>query len=101
VTRGTPQPAQPLPGFDPLPAAPATSLPLDLMERLEARARQELSQVSDYTCIETIDRSRRLSALDVDLKPLDRVRLEVLTASGGKELYASPGDQDNRKLRAD
>jgi hypothetical protein len=51
--------------------------------------RQAVDQLPDCTCVETVDRSWKPAGKDI--KPLDRVVLQILF-SGGEELFASPGD---------
>ena len=50
---------------------------------------RNLSQVPNYTCLQTIERSQRPSPKQ-KFQPLDKVRLEVALV-GGKELYSWPG----------
>ncbi|HLJ13082.1 MAG TPA: hypothetical protein VKV15_01185 [Bryobacteraceae bacterium] len=55
---------------------------------MRRHVQEELQSLPNVTCIETITRSFR--AAKGALRPLDTVRLEVLT-NGHKELFSSPG----------
>lgn len=72
-----------------------------LLTRIKAHLREELSQVPNYTCLETIARFHREPDHSTHdrgrLMPLDTVRLEVVY-SDHREWYGSPGD---RKLSVD
>ena len=59
------------------------------LARIGSRVREAVSRLPDCTCLETVARFRKSAGKD--LKPLDRVVLQILF-SGGKELFASPGD---------
>jgi hypothetical protein len=63
-----------------------------LLAHFKARMRLALSQVLNYTCLETIQRSAQSRRAN-SFTPLDTVRLEVSTVAsmGGKELLAWPG----------
>ena len=61
-----------------------------LFDRIAAHAGQELTRLTDCTCLETLERERREPGPSRPLKPLDTVRFEVLF-SNGRELYASAG----------
>jgi len=63
-----------------------------LLARFKERMGQALSQVLNYTCLETIQRSAQGRSMKAFV-PLDSVLLEVSTVSnmGGKELLAWPG----------
>src|SRR5262249_39674276 len=72
-----------------------------LLTRIKAHLREELSQIPNYTCLETIERFHKEPGYSTHdrgrLEPLDTVRLEVVY-SDHREWYASPGD---RKLSVD
>lgn len=74
---------------------------VQLLTRVKAHLREELSQIPNCTCWETITRFHREPGRSTHdsatLKPLDTVRLEVVY-SNHREWYASPGD---RKLNVD
>lgn len=59
-----------------------------LLGHVLQRSRDELRRLQDVSCLETVDRQHQPK--NGKMKPLDTVRLEVLT-NGTKELYASPG----------
>jgi hypothetical protein len=75
-------------------AAAQDDLPYEvlLLARSKERMRQALSQVLNYTCLETIQRLARGRHANA-FTPLDTVLLEVSTVSsmGNKELLAWPG----------
>src|ERR1035438_9404178 len=70
---------------------PAQDLPPGVLalSRIRARVGQALDQLPDCACVETVDRSWKPAGKD--LKPVDRVVLQILF-SGGQELFAAPGD---------
>ena len=70
---------------------PAQDLPPEvlILARIHDRVREAVERLPDCTCVETVARFRKSAGKD--LKPLDRVVLQILF-SGGKELFASPGD---------
>jgi hypothetical protein len=70
---------------------PAQDLPPGVLTlaRIRDRVRQAVERLPDCTCIETVDRSWKPAGKE--LKPVDRVVLQILF-SGGKELFAAPGD---------
>jgi len=70
---------------------PAQDLPPGALTlaRIRARVGQALDQLPDCTCVETVDRSWKPAGKEI--RPLDRVVLQILF-SGGEELFASPGD---------
>ena len=72
-------------------AASQAGLPREvlLLTRIKRRMAQNLEHIPDYTCLETIERSRRRAALQ-PFQVVDTVRLEVVVV-GGKELYSWPG----------
>ena len=74
-------------------AAGAQSLPPEviLLARIKSHLREELSRMPNYTCLETISRFR--GAPHAQLKPLDRVRLEIVY-SNHQEYFGSPGDRE-------
>jgi len=57
--------------------------------RFREKVRQDMANVPNYTCLETIERARR-ERHSHNFKPVDTVRLEV-SSVGGKELFAWPG----------
>jgi hypothetical protein len=61
-----------------------------LLSRIQRHVAAELAQLPNISCLETIQREYQLA--NGKLRPLDTVRLEVLT-NGRKELYAAPGDR--------
>ena len=70
---------------------PAQDLPPGVLTlaRIRARVGQALDQLPDCACVETVDRSWKPAGKEI--KPVDRVVLQVLF-SGGEELFAAPGD---------
>jgi len=62
---------------------------LDLLARVRIRMAEDLSRLPNYTCLQTIERSRRRPA-GRKFDPLDRVRLEVALVEG-KEVFGWPG----------
>jgi hypothetical protein len=70
---------------------PAQDLPPEILTlaRIRDRVREAVERLPDCTCVETVARFRKLAGKE--LKPLDRAVLQILF-SGGKELFASPGD---------
>jgi hypothetical protein len=73
--------------------------PPDLLPRFRINLKENLRRLPDYTCIETVARSRR-SAKDSHSQPLDTIRLRV-GLIGGKEHYTWPDAKkfDDRELR--
>jgi len=69
-------------------AAGAAAQQAALLARFQAKVRQDMTGIPNYTCLETIERSRRAPPLD--FMPAGTVRLEV-SSVGGKELFARPG----------
>ena len=61
----------------------------DLLIQVIARMSDNLKRLPNYTCQQTIDRSRRASA-GLRWETVDRVRVEVALVDG-KELFAWPG----------
>jgi hypothetical protein len=59
------------------------------LARINDRVREAVERLPDCTCVETVARFRKSAGKQ--FKPLDRVVLQILF-SGGKELFASPGD---------
>jgi hypothetical protein len=68
------------------PADPQEPLPL---ARFQEKIRQDLAQIPNYTCLETIERYER-GPHGKPFNPVDTVRLEVSNVDG-KELFAWPG----------
>lgn len=60
-----------------------------LLARVMTRMSENLSRLPNYTCVQTIERSRR-STEGNKFQPRDRVRLEVAFVSG-RELFSWPG----------
>jgi hypothetical protein len=60
-----------------------------LLSRAKNRVKEELQHLTNISCLETVQREHQPPK--GKMRPLDTVRLEVLT-NGGKELFASPGD---------
>ncbi len=83
--------------------AASQSLPPEtqLLARIRAHMSNELSNLPNYTCLETISRFQKLhhakSASGNELKPLDTVRLEIIYTNQ-REWYGWPGD---KQLSAD
>jgi hypothetical protein len=82
-------------------AASAQDLPPEvlLLSRTENHIKDELQRLSSISCVETVQ--RQVQRGKGKMKPLDTVRLEVLT-NGNQELFASPGDRkfsDQKPLR--
>jgi hypothetical protein len=61
----------------------------DRLAGFKERVRQDMTGVPNYTCLETIDRTKRTPPLR-DFIPIDETRLEV-SVVGGKEMFAKPG----------
>ena len=72
-------------------AGAADDLPPELIRlaRFKQKIRQDLAQVPNYTCLETMKRSLRAPRSN-SFKPLDTIRLEISSVDG-KELLAAPG----------
>lgn len=66
------------------------------LSRIKAHARQNLSEVHNYTCAEFIHRFHKPSGAKAHLRPLDIVRLEVAHIED-RELYSTPGDRSFRE----
>ena len=73
--------------------------PADLLPRFQGSLKQTLRRLPDYTCTETITRSRRAST-SPHYQPLDTIRLQV-GLIGGRERYSWPDAErfDDRELR--
>src|SRR5215467_14267076 len=73
-------------------ALPQDLLPPDvvLLSRIKRHVSADLAQLPNISCLETLQREHQAPA--GKLRPLDTVRLEVLT-DGKHELYAAPGDR--------
>jgi hypothetical protein len=80
---------------------PSSELPKDLLDlvQIKEKMRQNLTHLPDFTCVETMQRSRK-SAHDPQFSLVDSLKLEVLY-SGNKELHAWPGSHsfDERNPR--
>ena len=63
-----------------------------LLARIKTHMREELSQLPNYTCLETIARFHKALGVHSKMKPLDTVRLEILYGNH-HEWYGSPGDR--------
>ncbi len=62
-----------------------------LLSRAENHVKEELQRLAGITCLETVQ--REVGQSQNKMRPLDTVRLEVLT-NGDQELFASPGDRN-------
>ena len=62
-----------------------------LLARIKQKMKQNLLQVPNYTCLQTIERERR-EARAKKFHPLDVIRLEVAEVDN-KELFAWPGER--------
>lgn len=60
-----------------------------LLERVRARARENLTRLPDYVCVQTVERTYR-SRPDGSFEPVDTLRLEVALV-GDRELVAWAG----------
>ena len=71
----------------------------DVLPRFHSSLKETLRRLPDYTCIETITRSRR-GARETHSQPLDTIRLRV-GLIGGQERYSWPDAAkfDDRELR--
>jgi hypothetical protein len=69
----------------------AQGLPPEVLtlKRIRDRVQQAVDRLPDVTCVETVDRFWKPSGKEI--KPMDRVVLQILF-SGGKELFAAPGE---------
>jgi len=72
-------------------AGAAADLPPELIRlaHFKQKVRQDLAQVPNYTCLETMERFERQTRAN-GFKPLDTIRLEISNVDG-KELLALPG----------
>ena len=61
----------------------------DQLTRFQEKVRQDITGLPNYTCLETIERSRRDPHAH-SFKPVDTVRIEVSSVEG-KEMFAWPG----------
>src|SRR5215467_72974 len=61
-----------------------------LLSRVQRHIREELQHLPNVTCLETTQ--REYQPAKGKMRPLDTVRLEVLT-DGNREFFASPGDR--------
>ncbi len=88
-------------------AAWQAELPRDLvlLRNVKARMKQNLARVPNYTCLETMARTRRappsmiiaVPGKSVPFRRADIVRFEVAEVNGD-ELFALPGNHDFRKM---
>ena len=74
-------------------AAQGPSPELQLLERIQSHMRGELSQLPNYTCLETLARFNNESKPRGRLEPLDTVQLEI-AYSNRREWYGAPGDRN-------
>src|SRR5580700_5328853 len=74
-------------------AAAQDRLPEQLLERIKSHMRKELSQLPNYTCLETLARFQNESKPRGRLEPLDTVRLEI-AYSNRREWFGAPGDRN-------
>jgi hypothetical protein len=76
-----------------LPISPSAAQDLAsetlLLARIKAKAAENLRRLHNYTCTQTIERSRRMARAR-KFEPVDTLRLEVALVAG-KELFAWPG----------
>ncbi len=72
-----------------LAAGPELSPETMLLARIKVRAERNLNRLPNYTCLETIERSRRRVA-SRKFELIDLVRLEVALVDG-REMFAYPG----------
>ena len=71
-------------------APPPAAADPQLLPRIKAKAVENLQRMPNYTCTQTIERSRRSgAAMPFDLS--DRLRLEVALVDG-RELFSWPGE---------
>ena len=70
------------------------------LARFKEKTRQDTTAIPNYTCLETIHRSRLVPPAR-DFKQVDTIRVEV-SSVGGKELFAWPGERsfEDRDLTA-
>jgi len=61
-----------------------------LLARVKNQIKQEVGHLPDVSCLESVE--REYQPVKGKVRPLDTVRLEVLT-NGEKEWFASPGDR--------
>ena len=61
-----------------------------LLSRVKTHAGEDLKRLTTITCFETVAREHQ--AAKGKMRPLDTVRLEVLT-NGDRELFAAPGER--------
>jgi VWFA-related protein len=71
----------------------------DQLADFRRKVRQDVTSMPNYTCLETIDRSRQAGTRD--FIPVDKIRLEV-SSVGGREMFAKPGARsfENRDVTA-
>src|SRR5690348_5453492 len=62
-----------------------------LLSGVKIHIKQELRRLDAVSCLETVERG--VQSPNGKMRPLDTIRLEVLT-NGIKELFASPGDRN-------
>ncbi len=76
------------------PASAQSELPPRVLQlaELKRNIKTRLARLPNYTCLETIERSRRKSAQQ-NFRYLDTVRVEVATMKN-REIYAWPGDKE-------
>jgi hypothetical protein len=60
----------------------------ELLDRIKARARENLNRLPDYICVQTVERTWRRTP-QTDFAPMDTLRLEV-GLIGDRELFAWP-----------
>ena len=65
--------------------------PEGLLTRIRAKARENLTRLPDYTCLQTVERSRR-SRPGEEFRPFDTLKLEVGLA-GDREVFAWRGSK--------
>lgn len=75
-------------------AAPQGLSPeLQSLQRIKAHMREELSQLPNYTCLETLTRFQNESKPRGRLEPVDTVALEI-AYSNHREWFGAPGDRN-------
>jgi hypothetical protein len=71
------------------PLAADNALDNELFNRVTEHMRLNLARLPNYTCLETVERSRR-SSQNARFELVDRIRLEIAMVNG-KEMFSWPG----------
>jgi hypothetical protein len=71
------------------PLAADNALDNELFNRVAEHMRLNLARLPNYTCVETVERSRR-SSQNARFELMDRIRLEIAMVEG-KEMFSWPG----------